>query len=183
MASAGPSRRPIVLGLGVAAVATALLVAFVALTRPNTNDGSGLIERDRPAPAISGTTLDGTTASLADFRGHPVIVNFWGPTCVPCRTEFPLFKAKLAEHADDGLVILGVLMADPPEPARTFVADQAATWATVIDPDGAIKGAYRVVARPQSYFIDRDGILRSIQIGEVRDPDFERQYALIAGGS
>ncbi|HET9522395.1 MAG TPA: TlpA disulfide reductase family protein [Candidatus Limnocylindrales bacterium] len=182
MASAGPSRRPIVLGLGLAAVAAAILVGFVALTRPSGGD-SGLIERDQPAPAISGTTLDGTTASLADLRGNPVIVNFWGPTCVPCRTEFPLFKAKLAEHADDGLVILGVLMADPPEPARTFVADEGATWETVIDPDGAIKSAYRVVARPQSYFIDRDGILRAIQIGEVRDADFERQYALIAGGS
>jgi peroxiredoxin len=183
VAPAGPSRRPIVLGLGVAVAATAVLIAFVLLTRPNAGGGdSALIERDRPALAISGTTLDGTTTSLADLRGHPVIVNFWGPTCVPCRTEFPLFKAKLAEHADDGLVILGVLMADPPEPARTFVADEGATWETVIDPDGALKSAYRVVARPQTYFIDRDGILRAIQIGEVRDADFERQYALIAGG-
>lgn len=183
MTAAGPSRRPIVLGLGVAVAATALLVAFVTLSQPSPGGDSGLFERDRPAPAISGTTLDGTTASLADLRGHPVIVNFWGPTCVPCRTEFPLFKSKLAEHAGDGLVILGVLMADPPDPARAFVADEGATWQTVIDPDGAIKGAYRVVARPQSYFIDREGVLRAIQIGEVRDADFERQYALIAGGS
>ena len=40
-----------------------------------------------------------------------------------------------------------------------------------------------MAARPQTYFIDRDGILRSIQIGEVRDADFERQYGLISGGS
>ena len=72
-------------------------------------------------------------------------------------------------------------MADPPDAARTFIADQGATWDTVDDPNGAIRSAYRVVARPQSYFIDRDGILRSIQIGEVRDADFERQYGLIAG--
>lgn len=181
MAPAGPSRRPIVLGLGVALVAAAVLLGVVALTRPG--GASPLIERDQPAPAIAGTTLDGAQASLAELRGHPVIVNFWGPTCVPCRTEFPLLKAKLAEHAGDGLVVLGVLMADPPEPARTFVAEQGATWATIIDPDGAIKSAYRVVARPQSYFIDRDGILRAIQIGEVREVDFERQYALIAGGT
>jgi peroxiredoxin len=71
-------------------------------------------------------------------------------------------------------------MADPPDLARTFVAEQGATWPTVVDPDGAIKAAYRVVARPQSYFIDRRGILRSIQIGEVRDADFEREYALIS---
>jgi cytochrome c biogenesis protein CcmG/thiol:disulfide interchange protein DsbE len=184
VAAAGPSRRPIVLGLAVAVAATAVLVAFVWLTGPRSEGGdSGLIERDEPAPPIAGTTIDGATVSLAELRGHPVIVNFWGPTCVPCRTEFPLLKSKLAEHEADGLVVLGVLMADPPEPARTFVAEQGATWETVIDPDGAIKNAYRVVARPQSYFIDRDGILRSIQIGEVRDVDFERQYALISGGS
>jgi hypothetical protein len=74
-------------------------------------------------------------------------------------------------------------MADPPDLARTFIADEGATWATVADPDGAIKGAYRVAARPQSYFIDRAGILRSIQIGEVRDEDFEREFGLISGAS
>jgi cytochrome c biogenesis protein CcmG, thiol:disulfide interchange protein DsbE len=99
---------------------------------------------------------------------------------VPCREEFPLFSEKLTEHADDGLVILGVLMHDPPEPARDFVAEYGATWPTVIDPDGEIRNAYRTLARPTSYFVDADGILQSIQIGQVRDADFERQYALIA---
>jgi hypothetical protein len=67
--------------------------------------------------------------------------------------------------------------------AREFIAEQGATWPTVDDPDGSIKADYRVVARPQSYFIDRNGILRGIQIGEVRDADFERQYELIQGVS
>jgi len=91
-----------------------------------------------------------------------------------------LFKDKLAEHEADGLVILGVLMNDPPEPAREFVAEYGATWPTVIDPDDAIEDAYLALARPTSYFVDGDGILQSIQIGEVRDEDFERQYQLIA---
>jgi cytochrome c biogenesis protein CcmG/thiol:disulfide interchange protein DsbE len=112
-----------------------------------------------------------------------VIVNFWGPTCVPCRDEFPLFKTKLADQAADGLVVVGVLMADPPDLARTFIAEQGATWQTVDDPAGAIKGAYRVAARPQTYFVDPQGILRSIQIGELREADFERQLGLISGGS
>ncbi len=163
--------------LVVAAVVTLAVVGIVALTRP---DGSLI---GRPAPEFAGTTLDGTPLRLADLRGRPVIVNFWGPTCIPCRDEFPLFKAKLTGHAADGLVVVGVLMADPPDLARTFIADQGATWATIVDPDGAIKQAYRVAARPQSYFIDRDGVLRSIQIGEVREVDFERQYGLISGGS
>ena len=130
-------------------------------------------------PEIAGTALDGTLLALADLRGRPVIVNFWGPSCIPCRTEFPLLRAKLEEHAATGLVILGVLTDDPPEPAREFVRDFGATWPTVIDPDKSIKAAYRVAARPQTYFVDRSGILRSVQVGELTDVDFERQLALL----
>jgi cytochrome c biogenesis protein CcmG/thiol:disulfide interchange protein DsbE len=110
-----------------------------------------------------------------------VIVNFWGPSCVPCRDEFPLFRAKLGEHAADGLAIVGVLMDDPPAPARDFIADYGATWPTVEDPDEAIHDVWRVVGRPMSFFIDRGGILREIEIGQVPDADFERLYALISG--
>jgi cytochrome c biogenesis protein CcmG, thiol:disulfide interchange protein DsbE len=144
--------------------------------------GSNLIKRDEPAPAIVGTTLDSAPFDLAALRGRPVIVNFWGPGCAPCRNEFPLFKQKLAEHAADGLTIVGILMFDTPALARDFIAEYAAPWVTVDDPDGAIRAAYGAVARPQSYFIDRDGILRAIQVGEVTADRFEQQYALIDGG-
>jgi cytochrome c biogenesis protein CcmG/thiol:disulfide interchange protein DsbE len=176
-------RRPILLALLVAVAATVGVLGVVALTRAPAGDGGTAIAVDQPAPAIAGKTLDGAPFDLGELRGHPVVVNFWGPTCIPCRTEFPLLKSKLEEHSADGLVVVGVLMADPPDLARPFVAEQGATWPTVIDANGAIKSEYRVLARPQSYFIDRNGILRSIQIGEVQDADFERQYARIAGGS
>ena len=133
-----------------------------------------------PAPALAGTTLDGTPFDLAALAGKPVLINFWGPSCVPCRDEFPLLEAKLAQHAADGLTVVGVLTDDPPEPARDFVSQYGATWPTVIDPDKAVKGAYRVIARPQTYFVDRTGVIRSIQVGELTDADFERQYAKIA---
>jgi cytochrome c biogenesis protein CcmG/thiol:disulfide interchange protein DsbE len=179
--SRSPSRRPIVVAVVAALVTTIAVIAIVALTRPSA--GSEPIAKGEPAPEIVGTTLDGQPFRLDDLRGRPVVVNFWGPNCVPCRTEFPLLKAKLEEHAKDGLEVIGVLMYDTPEEARTFIADQGATWTTVDDTNASIRSAYRVVARPQSFFIDRDGVLQSIQIGEVRDADFERQYELISGGS
>ncbi len=135
---------------------------------------------DAPAPPIVGTTLDGQPFDLTDYAGRPVVVNFWGPSCVPCREEFPLLKAKQAQYAADGLAIVGVLTDDPPEPARRFATDYGASWPTVEDPEKALKAAYRVAGRPQSYFIDADGVIRSIQIGEIRDADFDRQYAKIA---
>jgi cytochrome c biogenesis protein CcmG, thiol:disulfide interchange protein DsbE len=172
-------RRPIGLLLGVAVLTTLAVVAIVAATRP----GIAGPVKGQPAPNVAGTTLDGQPFDLSALRGHPVVINFWGPSCVPCRTEFPLLAAKAREHAAEGLVIVGVLTDDPPDGARAFVGQYGATWPTVIDPGAAIKSAYHVIARPQSYFVDGSGILRSIQIGEVRDADFERQYAAIAGGS
>lgn len=178
-------RRPILLALAVALVTTLAVVVLVQATRPaGSPDASGVAagraETGKPAPAVTGTTLDGQPFDLASLAGKPVVINFWGPSCVPCRDEFPLFKAKLAEHAADGLSIVGVLKDDPVEPARTFAAQYGASWPTVVDPDKQLATAYRVAARPQTYFVDRNGVLRSIQIGEITDQLFEAQYAQIA---
>ena len=117
---------------------------------------------------------------LAAYRGHPVVVNFWASWCTPCRDEFPLFKDRLAALGpSDGLVVIGVLYKDQDPLGRQFLADFGATWPTVTDKDGVIAAAYRVAAPPQTYFIDKDGILRGMQIGEMRPEDFDTQYAKI----
>jgi cytochrome c biogenesis protein CcmG/thiol:disulfide interchange protein DsbE len=168
-------RRTILLALLAAVLTTGVVVFVVRSTSGGSHAAVG-----EAAPAVAGTTLDGGTFDLAAYAGKPVVINFWGPSCVPCRDEFPLLEAKLAEHAADGLTVVGVLTDDPPEPARDFVRDYGGTWPTVIDPDKTIKATYRVAARPQTYFVDRSGVIRSIQVGELTDADFERQYARIA---
>jgi cytochrome c biogenesis protein CcmG/thiol:disulfide interchange protein DsbE len=168
-------RRPILLALLVAALTT---VGVLLVVRAGSDGDHAAV--GQPAPAVVGTTLDGAAFDLASLRGKPVVVNFWGPSCVPCRNEFPLLEAKQARHAADGFTVVGVLTDDPVEPARDFVRQYGGDWATVVDPGKAIKAAYRVVARPQTYFVDRSGVIRSIQIGELTDADFERQYARIA---
>jgi cytochrome c biogenesis protein CcmG/thiol:disulfide interchange protein DsbE len=142
---------------------------------------SSEVRTGSPAPALQGAALDGTAVDLAAYRGRPVIVNFWASWCAPCREEFPLFQERLAELGPkDGLAIIGVLYKDQPELAQGFLDDFGASWPTVTDDDGAHAADYRVVAPPQTYFIDADGILRGIQIGEVRPEDFDTQYAKIA---
>jgi thiol-disulfide isomerase/thioredoxin len=163
----------------VVAVVVAVLIAIVA--RGGSTVGSG-IERGKTVPGITGMTLDGTAFDLASLRGHPLLINFWGPSCIPCREETPLLATLAARHAADGFVIVGVLADDPVEPARQFAAQYGATWPTVIDPGAILKAAYHVVGRPQSFYVDRNGIYRDLQIGPVTDADFERKYATIAGG-
>jgi cytochrome c biogenesis protein CcmG/thiol:disulfide interchange protein DsbE len=170
-------RRTILLALLVAAVATAGFVWFVRSGQGGGGPHAAVGDR---APAITGTTLDGAPFDLASLAGKPVLINFWGPSCVPCRDEFPLLEDKLAQHSADGLAVVGVLTDDPVEPARDFVAQYGGSWPTVVDPTKAVKAAYRVIARPQTYFVDRTGVIRSIQVGELTDADFERQFAKIA---
>jgi cytochrome c biogenesis protein CcmG/thiol:disulfide interchange protein DsbE len=134
----------------------------------------------QPAPPITGTALDGTPVNLADLKGRPVIVNFWASWCVPCREEFPLFQQKLAELGPtDGLEMIGVLYKDEPEMAQRFLSDFGEAWPTIADPEALLADAYRVVAPPQTYFIDADGILQAIHIGQVDAEDFDTQYAKI----
>ena len=57
----------------------------------------------QPAPGFTLTTLDGRQVSLAEYRGRPVVVNFWASYCEPCKIEFPLFKAARDRHAAAGL--------------------------------------------------------------------------------
>jgi thiol-disulfide isomerase/thioredoxin len=170
--------RPILLLLLVA-VATTAGVLLVARGGSTATTG---IAKGQPVPNITGTTLDGTTFDLATLHGRPVLINFWGPSCIPCREETPLLATLVTRHAADGFVVVGVLTDDPVEPARQFAAQYGGTWPTVIDPGAVLKAAYHVVGRPQSFYVDRNGIYRDIQIGEVTDADFERKYAEISGG-
>lgn len=165
--------RPALRLLLVAALLVAITAAAGCQSRPD------VVRVGQLAPAIEGTTLDGTPFRLEDLRGRPVVVNFWASWCGPCRDEFPLFQEQLARHESTGLTIVGVLYEDQADLAGAFATEFGMSWPTVLDPAAVHAGAYRVVAPPQSYFIDRAGVVRSIQIGEVREADFERQLAAI----
>lgn len=156
-----------------------VVVAIAVLVALRSTPASGTVKTGDPAPEIVGTTLDGQTVSLSSLKGHPVIVNFWASWCVPCRDEFPLLRDELAKHQADGLQIVGVIFKDTADPARGFATSFGVSWPSILDPGGKIAAAYRVVAPPQSYFIDKNGVLRSIQIGEMLAEDFDRQYAAI----
>jgi cytochrome c biogenesis protein CcmG/thiol:disulfide interchange protein DsbE len=135
---------------------------------------------DQPAPAISLPTLDGSgTVNLADYRGRPVIVNFWASWCVPCRQEFPLFRDARAAHAADGLEILGVVHTDSANSAQQFATDHGATWPLVLDANNVAWQAYRGALVPTSFYIDRDGIIRAVSYGPPPSGTLEEQLAKI----
>jgi cytochrome c biogenesis protein CcmG, thiol:disulfide interchange protein DsbE len=158
-----------------------VLVLALGLVAAGCAGGTQDASIGQQAPPVAGPTIDGGSFDLAEWRGRPVVVNFWASWCGPCRDEFPLFHERAEALGEtDGLVLVGVLYKDDPAAAQRFAEDFGATWSTVVDQDGALAARYRVVAPPQTYFIDSSGVLQAIQIGEVRAEDFDRQYAKIA---
>jgi thiol-disulfide isomerase/thioredoxin len=64
--------------------------------------------RGKPAPAFTLVDLDGKNVSLSDFRGHPLLVNFWGTYCAPCKLEMPWLEEFSHKYASDGFKVVGV---------------------------------------------------------------------------
>jgi cytochrome c biogenesis protein CcmG, thiol:disulfide interchange protein DsbE len=133
------------------------------------------------APDFALADLDGNPVRLADLRGRPVIVNFWASYCASCVEEFPLLKSALAEHKADGLAVVGIVFQDRSEAARAFMSRMGATWPAAMDSTGDVAQAYGIFAPPESFFIDREGRIAGLQIGELSRADLARQLHTIVG--
>lgn len=133
------------------------------------------------APDFALADLNGNPVRLADLRGRPVIVNFWASYCASCVEEFPLLKTALAEHEADGLEVVGIVFQDRSEAARSFMSRMQATWPAAMDTTGEVAQAYGIFAPPESFFIDRDGRIAGLQIGELSRADLARQLQTIIG--
>ena len=119
----------------------------------------------KPAPVIELQDDQGRTVRLADYRGRPVIVNFWASWCTPCRAEFPLLRSAREAHAADGLEVLGIVYKDTEDSARAFMTAQGAAWPMLLDDGGRVAAAYGVLGIPQSFWVDGSGIVRQVSFG------------------
>jgi cytochrome c biogenesis protein CcmG/thiol:disulfide interchange protein DsbE len=119
----------------------------------------------RAAPDFALRDLDGHDVRLADFRGRPLLVYFWASWCLPCRTEFPLLKQALLDHAGERLAVVGVVFKDSAANAGQFMSAQGASWPALVDPGGATAAAYSVFAPPTTFYVDAGGIVRAVSFG------------------
>lgn len=108
---------------------------------------------------------------LSSLRGKPVLLNFWGTWCPPCRAEMPELQ-KLYDKYKNDVEFVGVSMGPRDEPAGVdqFVKLNKYTWTFIHDTDASISINYQVQGIPSTFFIDKDGIIRSIHVGGADGP-------------
>jgi len=140
-----------------------LLPADVSIDTAVTPGASvGLREGD-VAPDFEVSSFEGERMRLSDFRGQPVLLNFWASWCGPCRAELPVMEVKLREHAADGLVILGVNNGERIETAERFLERlDVKLTAYAYDPGADIARRYSLLGMPTSFFIDAGGVITAV---------------------
>lgn len=119
------------------------------------------------APDFRLTLLGGGEIALSDLRGKVVIVNLWASWCPPCRAEMPALQEVYEAYRDRGLEILAVntTYQDSQAAAARFVQEYGLSFPVPLDQTGEVSRSYLLRALPTSFFIDRDGVIRSVIIG------------------
>jgi peroxiredoxin len=134
------------------------------------------------APNFTLTALDGKQVSLSDYRGKPVMLNFWYSTCPGCLQEIPGMQRFYATQQAAGkhFVILGVNSVDDAQTAQQFAQQNGLTYTLVMDKNQQVATLYNLTATPTSYFIDTHGIIRSTVAGPVDDATLQQKVAEIS---
>jgi len=124
-------------------------------------------------PAKIGTTApdftvnDGQkTVQLSQYRGKPVLLNFWATWCPPCVQEVPALVA-LQQQMGDHVIVLAVSMDEDADAYKAFTAKRMPGVLTVRDPDHKSSALYGTFAYPESFLIDKDGKIQRKFIGAV----------------
>jgi cytochrome c biogenesis protein CcmG/thiol:disulfide interchange protein DsbE len=124
----------------------------------------------KPASAFSLTTFDGQPLTLAGLRGRVVVLNFWASWCYPaCYEEAPVLEAGWHAYRDRGVVVVGVAIQDTPEAAQGFIRRFGLTFPTAPDPKGTVSIDYGVYGVPETFVIDRRGMIRKKHVGALTE--------------
>jgi peroxiredoxin len=134
-------------------------------TPPSGNATEVGLEVGQLAPDFEISTTDGRRVRLSDFRGRPVVVNFFALWCTSCLTEMPEIKAAQEERGIDAFAVLAVNAGETRERALEFVDFLDAPFTFGLDSNLVVSDAYRVFGLPASVFIDAEGVIQTVYAG------------------
>ena len=153
----------------------ALLVYGVAGVGGSTTLDDAVKRGERPeAPVRELPDLDGGTASLADYAGKPVLLNFWASWCEPCKEEAPMLELAHRRLQAEGGAVLGVTVSDQSDDSRAFLKEFGLSFPSLRDVEGKLGRDYGTTGVPETFAIDREGRIAAISRGAVNQSFVDR---------
>jgi thiol-disulfide isomerase/thioredoxin len=126
--------------------------------------------RGKAAPGFALTSLEGKKVSLSDYKGRPVLVNFWATWCGPCKVEMPWFEEFRQQYAGQGFEILG--LADDVDAGKDTIAKvvhKTGVSYPILLTDGKVQSAYGgqegLQVLPMSFYVDKNGVVVEVTAG------------------
>ncbi len=165
------TRRPFRWSMVALWVAVIAILAVLGWGLVNTN--ATRPEVGQNAPNFNVEFFDGyewetrSVSSLAEMRGHPVVLNFWASWCVECRYETDVLEQAWLKYRDQGVVFVGVAYADVEPKSIAYMKEFNVTFPHAPDLGTDISQDYEITGVPETFFIDKDGLIRHVQIGAV----------------
>lgn len=160
-------RRPVVL----ATLSVVLVLSVVVTLRYRPGDTAVVrSDADRTAPAFAVPDLrdETNTITLEEFRGRPVVLNFWASWCVPCRKEMPAFEA-LHDRLGNRVAFLGMNNQDSRRDALGLLRETKVSYPLGYDPAGRVARAYSLRGMPTTVFISAEGKILATQTGQMSE--------------
>ncbi len=149
--------------------AAGLYLAAACLWLLGCNDSNYISLMGQPAADFSIEKFDGGTFHLNDYKGQPVLINFFASWCISCGTEVPVLAKVSAEFQEKGVIFVGVAINDTEKKAREFIGKYNLSYATGLDKNGNIRRDYQLYGMPTTLFVDRQGIISSLHLGGVSE--------------
>jgi cytochrome c biogenesis protein CcmG, thiol:disulfide interchange protein DsbE len=146
-----------VLLVGVIITACLVGVLVVGIGRDPAAIRSPLIGKPAPTFALK-EVGSGQTIDISQFRGKPVVVNFWATWCAPCWDEHPILVAN-AKMLQPQVQFLSVVFQDTEDKIQTFLNNRGSSYPTVVDDRGQTAIAYGVGGVPETFFLDANGTI------------------------
>lgn len=192
-------RSPLLLGTAVAVVALVASVGAAATVsalrdddtseRPSVEAELRFLPEDAenplevapttgtPVPESTWEKLDGTgLGSFADYEGTPVVVNFFGSWCVPCREEMPAFQS-VFESLGGEVAFLGLAVQETAKASKAFVEEVGTTYDVGRDPSGTLTSYFGAVRFPSTFFVSADGNIVAARAGELDEDELRELIA------
>jgi thiol-disulfide isomerase/thioredoxin len=140
----------------------------------------------KSAPSFTLVDLDGKKVSLADYKGHPVVLNFWATYCGPCKLEMPWFQALENKYKGQGLVVLGLDQDDGMAVKEVAAASKrVGVTYPILMPDDKVSKSYQLSDYiPETFYVDKNGKIVDQTIGAHSKDELEAdvQKAISSGG-